>query len=251
MASHLNTTKSNKKIPLTSRVKHFFLGIMYLDKNPAFDSEAAAWIDENNLIHVYAYIHINEETWQHQFYNLINNKEYAPYISTIEIKGTDQGTKGTRLFDLSELLKDNNTQFMNLTSFEVEQTSTRHKNISMITCNDFYDENGAGGKILDKMPNLTTLTLPSAPTPSFFERKSHPLQFLNLQAGYDHQGFINRLAHSTTFPLLRELEWTDGPGLPLLTSCVPAEHFELLRSKKRIKVELNGYNAPYDSSLVK
>ncbi len=201
-------------------------------------------LENDNLIRIYAYIFPHEETWQHQFFNLINSSAFAPYISSIEIKGPDMGTNGTRLFDLSEMLKDPDTQFFNLVEFEVEQTSPLHHNITMVSYDDFYDENGAAGRILDKMPNLKSLILPSAPSPNFFQRDSHPLEFLSLQAGYDHQGFLSRLAHSTCFPQLKHLEWTDGPGLPIITSYVPQEHIRTIRNQSKFHLDIQETNLP-------
>ncbi len=237
LSSKIKHKITRKNLPSLPYIKQLILGILYLDKNPAFDSEAACWLDANNGVQIYAYIHPEEETWQHQFFNLIRSKEFAPFISAIEIKGPDLGTNGTRLYDLSELLKDTDTQFTHLFDFEIEQTSPSHENITMVTCDDFYEDNGAGGKILDKMPNLISLTLPSAPSPTFFERDFHPLEHLSLQAGYDHQGFISRLAHSDCFPNLKTLEWTDGPGMPLITTCTPKSHLDMLSQKKNIQIE--------------
>lgn len=209
-------------------IKYLILGILRLDCNPAFDSEVAAWLDNNNLVNIYAYIHPEEEVWMSQLFNLLNTTEFAPLISSIEIKGPDKGTNGTRLFDLGELLKNKDTQFIHLTEFEVEQTSILHENITMVTYDDYYDDNGAGGRILDKMPNLKSLILPSAPNPDFFNRKEHPLNYLSLQAGYEHQGFISKLSNSKSFPDLIHFEWTDGPGKPRFTSCVPYNQIQKL-----------------------
>ncbi len=215
--------------PPSSYLKYLFLGIIKLDNNPAFESEAAIWLDQKGLTHIYAYVHPNEETWFSQFCQLLNTQEFAPFISSIEIKGPDMGTNKTRLFDLYELLTNTEIQFTHLTEFEIEQTQNYHQNISVITYNDFFDDNGAGGKILDKMPNLLSLTLPSTPNFDFFNRSHHPLQSLSLQAGYDHQGFISHLAHASCFPQLEYLEWTNGPGLPMIASYVPLAHFEQLQ----------------------
>ncbi len=230
-------------------IKYLILGILRLDCNPAFESEVAAWLDKDNLVCIYAYIHPEEETWTSQLFNLLNTEEFAPLISSIEIKGADKGTNGTRLFDLGDLLKNTHIQFINLKEFEVEQTSVLHENISMVTYEDYYDDNGAGGRILDKMPNLQTLTLPSAPNPQFFDRNNHPLQYLSLQAGYEHQGFINRLADCDCFPDLKSFEWTDGPGRPRFTSCVPYHHFEKLKNATNFNLHtlnINTFHSSWD-----
>lgn len=231
-------------------VKYLILGILKLDCNPAFDSEVAAWLDQDNLVNIYAYIDPEEESWISQFFNLINIKEFAPLISSIEIKGPDKGTNGTRLFDLSELLNKTDVQFTNLKDFEIEQTSILHKNITLVTYDDYFEDNGAGGKILDKMPNLESLILPSAPDASFFERENHPLSNLVLQAGYEHQGFISRLSSAKCFPQLQYLEWTDGPGRPRFTSCVPYNHFKKLEHSPNYDFKtliLNSYHSSWNT----
>lgn len=232
-------------------IKYLILGILRLDCNPAFDSEAAAWLGNDNLVNIYAYIHPEEESWISQFFNLLNSREFAPLISSLEIKGPDKGTNGTRLYDLGDLLKDTNTQFTHLKEFEVEQTSILHENITMVSYEDYYDDNGAGGRILDKMPNLSSLTLPSAPNPDFFKRtQSHPLDNLSLQAGYEHQGFISKLADSKHFPKLKHFEWTDGPGRPRFTSCVPYSQFKKLEHSTYFNFatfDVNSYHTSWDT----
>ena len=232
-------------------IKHLVLGILKLDCNPAFNSEVAAWLDNDLLVNIYAYIHPEEETWISQFFNLLNSKKFAPLISSLEIKGPDKGTNGTRLYDLGDLLKDTSTQFTHLKEFEVEQTSILHEHITMVSYDDFYDDNGAGGRILDKMPNLSSLILPSAPNSDFFDRpKAHPLFNLSLQAGYEHQGFIAKLANSSCFPKLKHFEWTDGPGKPRFTSCVPSNQFKKLEHSTYFNFStfnVNSYHLSWDA----
>jgi hypothetical protein len=85
----------------------------------------------------------------------------------------------------------------------------RSHNRKIVTFNDSYDENGGLALLLDKCPNLETLTAPSAPSSAFFEREKHGLKALHLQAGFDHQGFISLLGQSTCFPTLTEFSFRD------------------------------------------
>ncbi len=216
-------------------IKYLQSALIQLDQNPSYDSEVAVWLDNNNLLQIFAYIHPEEEAWMYRFCQLLNKKEFAPLISSIEIKGPDQGIDETRLYDFTTLLNKPEIVFSNLIEFEVEQTLSIHKNIIMITNDDFYEENGAGGKILDKMPNLLSLTLPSAPSPCFFDREFHPIQHLNIQAGYDHHGFLSHLSKAKCFPNLKSLEWTNGPGMAL-TSHAPQSHIEQVKKSKTIQL---------------
>jgi len=71
------------------------------------------------------------------------------------------------------------------------------------------EENGMIAKLVSRMPNLEQLVVPSAPDNSFFDIAKHPLKFLKLQAGYEHQNFIDNLAESKNFKQLTALDYTD------------------------------------------
>ncbi|MCY1461986.1 hypothetical protein D9M71_797080 [compost metagenome] len=51
------------------------------------------------------------------------------------------------------------------------------------------------------------MVTPSAPDEAFFAVKHHPLRFLSVDSGYDHQGFIERLSSTQCFPQLATLEF--------------------------------------------
>jgi len=172
-------------------------------------------------------------------------------VSSFEIKAKDVGSNGTRTFGLEELLKDDKIVFENMKEFEVEQTQHFHENISVVTFQDYNEDNGAGGKILNKMPNLEILSLPSAPNADFFNRAKHPLTHLSLQAGYEHEGFVAKLADSKNFPNLSSFEWTDGPGKPRFTSCIPTKHYTKLKHSANYNFKslvFNSYHASWDTS---
>lgn len=251
MRTYKPTQLSLQEPPVNSQVKYLMLGLLELDGNPAFDSEISAWIDTDGYLQIYAFIYAEEESWIEQFFGLINTVEFAPLISSLEIKGPDIGVNGTRLYDLEPLLKDESIVFSVLKEFEIEQTSILHQNITLISYNDYYSDNGAGGKILDKMPLLEVLTLPSAPNISFFERTSHPLQYLSLQAGMEHQQFVQNLAKTTCFPHLKHFEWTDGPGFPRFTSSVPSRYIHELKNAPQYNFEtfeINKYFSAWRNS---
>src|SRR5207245_1935683 len=70
-------------------------------------------------------------------------------------------------------------------------------------------EGGQLARWLDRAPGLEDLTAPSAPAAAFFLRPPHPLRRLRVDAGYDAEWFIDNFTHSTCFPHLQELDWSD------------------------------------------
>ena len=78
---------------------------------------------------------------------------------------------------------------------------------------------------------LMELTVPSAPDASFFQVGPRPLRYLNVDAGYDTQGFIRNLAHNTSFSQLRTLEFGEYNETYLENwrdQCTPFADFEAM-----------------------
>ncbi|GAA3755698.1 hypothetical protein [Flavobacterium ginsengiterrae] len=82
-------------------------------------------------------------------------------------------------------------------------------NTSIIQRSNEFDENGIIGELISRMPKLKSLTLPSAPDKSFFKIGNHPLKSLKLQAGYDHQNFIENFSESSNYTFLTQFDYTD------------------------------------------
>ncbi len=224
--------------------------IQFLDENPAFNSECSIW-KNGHLMYVYAYVHIEEETWFSQFCRLLNSADYAHLIGGIEIKGADEGELGNRDFDLTELLGDDGILFHNLREFEVEQTSVLHDNITTISFYNERKDNVVCKRILDKMPALRTLVIPIAPSPYFFERHQHPLEELSIQVAYEHHGFLARLAASDCFPLLDRLEWFDGKEDFGIAAQAPLEHYQLLLENKNQCIQHFAFNSSMNPEILK
>jgi len=142
------------------------------------------------------------------FLQLINTEKIAPQLRALTITGSDEGANGTRNWELGPL-DEGEAIFSNLEILEVEGTLPGHHNRTIVTGNNAYDENGILGQLLDRMPELRILSVPSAPSENFFQRDTHPLEELIVQTGYDHQNFIQNLVQSSCFPNLRKLEFTD------------------------------------------
>lgn len=54
---------------------------------------------------------------------------------------------------------------------------------------------------------------PSAPGSNFFDSDERPLRFLSVDAGYDPQNFVAKLAAATNLSSLRNLEYGEGVGV--------------------------------------
>jgi len=63
--------------------------------------------------------------------------------------------------------------------------------------------------LIARAPALEELVTPSPPSFSFFQGDTHPLQSLDVDAGFGHECFIRNLTHCSRFPELRRLVFTD------------------------------------------
>ncbi len=128
----------------------------------------------------------------------------AESFASLEMSGPDGGANGTRNWDLSKIANCS-VAFPNLLLLSIEQTKATDHNRSIVA--ESYEEDGVLAKILAKAPRLESLTTPSAPNSDFFSVVSHPIRHLNIDTGYDHQGFIANLTHSRCFPNLQIFEF--------------------------------------------
>jgi hypothetical protein len=163
--------------------------------------------------------------------DLLCDVEVAASLRALSFRGPDEGANGTRNWDFTRLLATDTT-FPNLTSLYVEPTQPEHHNHSIIA--EVYEEEGMIGRLLDRMPALQSLTVPSAPDASFFTRGVRPLNRLRVESGYDHQDFIRNLSRSTCFPELVVLDFGDYSQRYMddyPERCTPfGDYVELLRS---------------------
>jgi len=159
----------------------------------------------------------------------IIHSDVSPFIKSIRFSAPDEGANGTRTWDFS-IIVSSEAIFPNLTSFYVEGTQPEHHNRSVIS-GDFYEEDGMIAGLIRKMPNLLSLSVPSAPNQDFFRIAPHPLRHLVVQAGYDTQNFILHLSKSTCFPNLHHLDFTDYQETYLddyEANCTPFSHYKEL-----------------------
>jgi uncharacterized protein (TIGR02996 family) len=136
----------------------------------------------------------------------------APRIASLEITGPRDdtyATNGVRWWNLEPLARGNGT-FEHLRLFSVEGAGEdRDLGDFTIISDGGYDENEIVARLLDRMPRLERLAVPSAPGPAFFNRSIHPLRQLAVAAGFDAHSFIQNLADSTCFASLETLDYME------------------------------------------
>ena len=119
--------------------------------------------------------------------------------------------------------------YSSLRSLSVEQVGPGDHNTPIVAAT--YDEDGILGRLLSHAPMLEVLVVPSAPDRTFFERSLHPLRYLNVDAGYNTQGFIGNLADAMCFPHLRTLEFGEFNEMyvdDFPAGCTPFEEYRRL-----------------------
>ena len=101
--------------------------------------------------------------------------------------------------------------FPRLTRLSLDQGHGEHgyKILTSPLLGDVWNEAGVLAHLLDKAPLLEELVTPVPPNIGFFQGVQHPLQVLNVDAGFDHAHFIRNLADCSRFPQLRQLVFTD------------------------------------------
>jgi hypothetical protein len=128
----------------------------------------------------------------------------ANCVASVDLRGPDEGANGTRNWDLTAIA-ESGVSFPELRRLCVEQTKPADHNRTIVARD--YDEDGVLAKILAKAPALEVLVTPSAPNADFFQVGQCAIQYLSVDTGYDHQGFIANLARSSCFPKLRSFEF--------------------------------------------
>jgi hypothetical protein len=136
--------------------------------------------------------------------DLLADREIAYAIAALDLRGPDIGDNGTRNWDLTPLAQSAAT-FPRLRRLYIEQTRPSDHNRTIVART--YDEDGVLARVLAKAPALEVLVTPSAPNADFFRVGERPIEYLSVDTGYDHQGFVANLARSSCFPKLRSFEF--------------------------------------------
>lgn len=141
-------------------------------------------------------------------FSFVMQQPYCDKLKQLIITAEDEGVNGTQNWDLDPIVASEN-DLPNLHTLQFPMNTDENHNRIIATYNDFYDENGGIGLLLNKTPNLKKLAITPAPNETFFNRENHPLEVLSIQSGYSHQSFISNLANATCFPHLKELYFRD------------------------------------------
>lgn len=158
----------------------------------------------NGLLELDYYVDVDDEFYP-EILELLSVPDFAPFLASLRLTAPDEGINGTRSWDLEPLTQGTGT-YQNLKQLDIQGTQPEHHNRTIL---GNFAEDGIIAQLLDKMPNLEQLSIPSAPSPAFFDRPAHPLKHLIIQTGYDTQNFILNLAQSTCFSQLKTLDFTD------------------------------------------
>ncbi|MCU1289204.1 MAG: hypothetical protein JWN60_1433 [Acidobacteria bacterium] len=162
----------------------------------------------------------------------LSKKAVAEKVRSLIFDAPDEGANGTNNFDFT-FLAESKVVFPNLINFSVKLTEPKNHNRTIMA--QTYDEEGVIAKLINKMPKLLALQVPSAPNEEFFDLDSHPLEYLVMQVGYDRQNFIFNLSNSSCFKNLWHFDFTDYQETYVEhweDYCTPFEDFEQLFNSK-------------------
>lgn len=194
------------------------------------------YIERLSITDVAGHLHIDfyGDPFGESFASLLTTvalPEVSVDVASLIFRGPDEGANGTRNWDLGPLVAGPGS-FPRLRYVSIEQTKPADHNRTIVAAT--YDEEGVLAQLLAKAPMLTSLITPSAPNADFFKIDNHRLAYLNVDAGYDHQGIIRNLAHSSCFPDLSCLEFGEYHETYMddyLARCTPiGDYHELFRS---------------------
>lgn len=196
-----------------------------------FDSDKESLmfsVTEDDLLKIYFY-GIDSRKIVMDF---LSSQDVAQKLKYINFDSPDEGANGTNNFDFSALI-ENKEIFPNLKDFSVRLTQLEDHNQTIV--GETYEEDGQIAQLINKMPNLLSLKIPSAPNSNFFKLENHPLQHLIVQTGFDSQNFILNFSESSCFSKLRYFDFTDFQDNSIENwkdECVPFEHFVKLFNSK-------------------
>lgn len=169
------------------------------------EADRVMFAQSGGLFHL-AFIGAPFDTPFSLFLSLLAEQEVANQVLTLSFSGPDVGANGTRNWDFTQLAKSS-VVFPQLKAFTIERTKPEDHNYTIIA--ETYDEEGVIAKLIEKMPNIETLVVPSAPDGAFFSLERPSLVELCVDVGYNHQKFLVHFAQSTAFPQLRSFEYGD------------------------------------------
>jgi hypothetical protein len=193
----------------------------YLD-----EIERLSFFERSGLFHVEYYGH-HYDDYPIPAFETLCLPDVAPCLGSVSFGGPDEGGNGTKAWDFRPLL-EREVCFPELRALETELSEIGRQNQVIVA--DGYEEGGQLAGWLDRAPKLMRLTTPSAPNAAFLERSTYPLQWLRVDAGYDHQNFLLTLSQSACFEYLQldfgEVSTYDRDFWE--QNSAPFEHYEAL-----------------------
>jgi hypothetical protein len=134
----------------------------------------------------------------------------ARFVASIELSSPDVGANGTCDWELDALLP-HGTTYPALTTFRIARGDPyRNNRLVVVTPGRDGGDGGALARLCDAAPRLQMLETPSAPDGAFLARKREMLRTLEVNAGYDHAGFVLDLAaRGAVLPSLETFAWGD------------------------------------------
>ena len=139
----------------------------------------------------------------------------ADWIEGLTFVGPDEGANGSREWCFTPLV-DSDATFPRLNALHIPPSDrAAHNTVCIVREGEILDEAGDIARFVGKSPQLTHLTLPEAPSSSFFSVPLPKLQRLVIGPGHDTRGFIAGLASAALLPSLGQLDFSDSVA-PLL-----------------------------------
>lgn len=143
---------------------------------------------------------------------LVAHPSVAAELTGLWLAGPDEGANGVRNWDV-KTLANTSVEFPRITALYLEPTQPEHHNVSVV--GPGFEESGLIARVVAKMPNLRSLTVPSAPDPSFFAKCPSALTKLRIESGFDHQDFWVHARREGLPQTLAELDYADSDSTPV------------------------------------
>jgi hypothetical protein len=165
-----------------------------------YQGEYELWFDDRTTV-----------TILQDLFKLLAHPDVAPRLRSLTyLTEATLAANGTYDYNIDPLV-DGEHQFPNLIRLSLAQGHGEdgYKILTSPQSGDDWYEAGVLARLLDKAPCLEDLVTPVPANDRFFQGCQHPLQSLDVDAGFDCVEFIRHLSACSRFPNLRKLVFTD------------------------------------------
>jgi hypothetical protein len=165
-----------------------------------YQGEYELWFDDETTISIL-----------HDLCQLLAHPDVANRLRSFTYL-TDAALAANGTYDYNiDPLVDGEQPFPKLIRLSLDQGDGEHgyKILNSPQSGEDWHEAGVLARLLAKATSLVDLMTPVPPDSSFFQGSQHPLQSLDVDAGFDHVDFIRNLAACSRFPNLRQIVFTD------------------------------------------